>query len=166
MDHYGARCKSRNSRDKRCRKDASHVYLDLVVTHQRGDFTWIEPEVWGTQAHQAMEAAATFEIDLATWWRELAEQEIGATVPKAVEYGSTDLLDIGAQLGRFIGHALTDAQAAEFGCWFYLIGKLARATSALERADWPSDDTIKDIGIYTKMIQRIRATGSWPGEEL
>jgi hypothetical protein len=100
------------------------------------------------------------------WWRQLSEQEISDTVPKAIEYGATDLIDIGSQLGRFMKRDLTDAQAAELGCWFYLVGKMGRATSALERGEWPSDDTIKDTGIYIKMIQRIRSAGSWPGQEM
>lgn len=102
------------------------------------------------------------EQELRTWWMGQALREIEATVPKAVEYGSTDLVDIGSQMGRFIKRDLTDAEAAELGCWFYLVGKMARATAALERGDWPSDDTILDAGVYLKMIQRIRQSGGWP----
>lgn len=105
-------------------------------------------------------------LGLEEWWRQLSEREIEATVPKAIEYGATDLIDIGVQLGTWMKRPLTDAHAAELGCWFYLIGKIARATSAIGRGDQPSDDTIKDIGVYIKMIQRIRAAGGWPGEEL
>lgn len=125
-------------------------------------------EMQGAQV--ASEEARKFErsrtIPLDEWWRSVSEKEISDTVPKAIEYGATDLIDIGSQLGRFMKRDLSNQEAAELGCWFYLVGKMARATSALERGDWPSDDTIKDAGIYLKMIQRIRQAGSWPGEDL
>lgn len=117
-------------------------------------------------AQEARQAGRRDPQPLDEWWRKASEQEIADTVPKAIEYGATDLLDIGSQLGRFMDRKLTDAEAAELGCWFYLIGKLARATSALERGGWPSNDTIKDAGVYLKMIQRIRSVGGWPGDWL
>lgn len=100
------------------------------------------------------------------WWRTTSEREISDTVPKALEYGATDLIDIGSQLGRWMKRDLTDAEAAELGCIFYLVGKMARLTAAVDREEFASDDTIKDIGIYIKMIQRIRSAGSWPGQDL
>lgn len=117
-------------------------------------------------AQEARRRGRQTPLPLDTWWRKVAEREISDTVPKAIEYGATDLVDIGVQLGRWTKQELTDARAAELGCWFYLVGKMARATSALERGATPSDDTVKDIGIYVKMIQRIRDAGSWPGEDL
>ncbi len=170
------RCKSRAQvLGVRCTKPKAH-HLDLDVVHQNGLFVWRDQtaDQYGnhTHVHLMDEAAeltippASAEDQLRAWWQATSEAEIEQTVEKAVEYGSTDLIDIGSQLGRFMRRPLSDAEAAELGCWFYLIGKIGRATSALERGDWPSDDTIKDTGIYIKMIQRIRDTGSWPGVPL
>jgi hypothetical protein len=103
---------------------------------------------------------------LATWWRKQAETEILPTVEKAIEYGATDLIDIGLMLGRTMGWKVNAAEAAELGVFFYLIGKLARWQSAIERHELPSDDTLFDIGVYVRMAQRIRSAGGWPGKEV
>lgn len=102
---------------------------------------------------------------LAEWWRDQAEAEIAPTVDKAVEYGSTDLIDIGMMLGRTMGRDIEEEEAAELGVFFYLIGKIARWQSAIQRGERPSDDTLFDIGVYVRMAQRIRKTGGWPGVE-
>lgn len=107
----------------------------------------------------------TAEQELAEWWRETAEKEIVQTVAKAVEYGSTDLIDIGRSLARVAGRDIDDATAAEWGVFFYLEGKLSRWRSAITRGDVPSFDTLLDIGVYARMAQRIRMTGGWPGTE-
>lgn len=103
--------------------------------------------------------------ELAEWWRETAESEIEQTVAKAIEYGSTDLVDIGRSIARVAGREVEDAEAAEMGIFFYLEGKLSRWRSAIERGDVPSFDTLLDIGVYARMAQRIRMTGGWPGTE-
>lgn len=103
---------------------------------------------------------------LADWWRQLAEDEIQRTVPKAVEYGSTDLIDIGRNIARLSGRDVDDAQAAELGVYFYLEGKFARWRSAIMEGREVSDDTLFDIGVYIRMAQRIRHAGSWPGIDL
>jgi hypothetical protein len=146
----------------RCERRAGHT-----GAHQNGGLSWDQPHIEDAIGNKLLIEIDELPVkrDLADWWRDLTEQEIAATVPKAIEYGATDLIDIGSQMGRFIGRHLTDQDAAELGCWFYLIGKMARATSAIERGEKPSDDTVKDIGVYVKMIQRIRSAGSWPGED-
>lgn len=103
------------------------------------------------------------EEELRAWWFNKASSEIDATVPKAVEYGSTDLIDIGLMLARTMRREVTEEEAAELGVFFYLIGKIARWQSAIERGERPSDDTLLDIGIYVRMAQRIRESGGWPG---
>lgn len=105
-------------------------------------------------------------LELADWWRQTAENEIEQTVDKAVEYGATDLIDIGRTLGRVAGRELDDPTAAEWGVFFYLEGKLSRWRSAIERGDLPSFDCLLDIGVYARMAQRIRQCGSWPGVDL
>lgn len=106
------------------------------------------------------------ERDAATlrdWWMEVATQEVDRVVPKAVEYGSTDLVEIGRTLAFTMQrHDLSDAEHAELGVYFYLVGKMARWTDAVKEGRRVSDDTLHDIGVYVRMAQRIRAVGGWP----
>lgn len=106
----------------------------------------------------------TRRLELSEWWRHAANDEIERTVPKSVEYGATDLIDIGRDLARCAGRQVADEEAAELGVYFYLRGKLARWTDAVVRGERPSDDTLFDIGVYVRMAQRIRAAGGWPGK--
>ncbi len=103
---------------------------------------------------------------LAAWWREKAEAEIEQTVDKAVEYGATDLIDIGRNIARLSDREVTDQEAALMGVFFYLEGKFARWRSALHEGRPVSADTLLDIGVYVRMAQRINEAGSWPGVEL
>lgn len=103
--------------------------------------------------------------ELSRWWLDKAKLEIGQTVAKAVEYGSTDLIDIGHDLARVADRDLDDEEAAEWGIYFYILGKLSRWRSAMERGDRVSDDTLLDIGVYVRMAQRVREAGGWPGTE-
>lgn len=105
---------------------------------------------------------AELEAALTAWWMDKAEQETRAVVPKAVEYGATDLRDIGRDLAECMGRKVTDEEAAELGIFFYLRGKLSRWVDAVKRGDRPSDDTIYDIGVYCRMAQRNRDVGGWP----
>ena len=100
---------------------------------------------------------------LTEWWMDKAEEEVRRTVPKAVEYGATDLRDIGRDLAAMAGREVTDEEAAELGVYFYIRGKLSRWTDAVIRGDRVSDDTLFDLGVYVRMAQRIRDTGGWPG---
>lgn len=107
--------------------------------------------------------AQTTMLQLHEWWRELAEVEADQVVAKAVEYGSRDLVEIGKDLARCMGREASDQDAAELGVYFYLRGKLARWTEAVADGRTVSDDTLKDIGVYVRMAQRIRSHGGWPG---
>lgn len=100
---------------------------------------------------------------LTGWWMDKANEEASAVVPKAVEYGATDLRDIGRDLADCMGRTVTDQEATELGIFFYLRGKLSRWVDAVKRGDRPSDDTIYDIGVYCRMAQRNRDAGGWPG---
>jgi hypothetical protein len=104
-------------------------------------------------------------IELAEWWRTTAEAEIDQTVDKAVEYGATDLIDIGRNIARLAGREVDDQEAAELGIFFYLEGKFARWRSAIMEGRPVSKDTLLDIGVYVRMAQRVREFGSWPGTE-
>jgi len=100
---------------------------------------------------------------LTDWWTDQSHAEMEACVPKAVEYGSTDLAVIGRAQGRLMGrHDLTHEEATEMGIYFYLIGKLARWEDAIIHGRRVSDDTLHDASVYIKMQQRNRAVGGWP----
>lgn len=106
---------------------------------------------------------AQLEALLTEWWMDKAEEEVRRTVPKAVEYGALDLIQIGQDLALTAGREVSDAEAAEMGVYFYVRGKLARWTDAIIRGDRVSDDTLFDLGVYIRMAQRIRDAGGWPG---
>jgi hypothetical protein len=100
---------------------------------------------------------------LTEWWMGKAEEEVRRTVPKAVEYSSTDLRDIGRDLAECMGRTVTDQEAMELGISFYIRGKLSRWTGALISGRQVSEDTLFDLGVYVRMAQRVRDTGGWPG---
>lgn len=111
-----------------------------------------------------MEATTHKDIEaLTNWWRELAAIEADKVVPKAVEYGSTDLIEIGRTLAfTQHRHNLTEAEQAELGIYFYIVGKIARWSDAVREGRAVSDDTLHDIGVYVRMAQRVRQVGGWP----
>lgn len=159
-----------------CILPASHNQVDQEVTHRHGARVWYENsdgsahtlnairdyQTIGLIAEQ-MASSSDAEAQLRSWWFDKAASEIDQTVPKAIEYGSTDLIDIGLMLARTMRRAVSEPEAAELGVFFYLIGKVARWQSAIERGERPSDDTLLDIGVYVRMAQRIREAGGWPG---
>lgn len=101
------------------------------------------------------------------WWLDKAHKEIQRTVPKALEYGgkgaALDLVDIGRELGRLLGRPnMAEGEAQELGIWFYLRGKISRWSAAIMEGRRVSEDTLFDIGVYVRMVQRIRDVGAWP----
>lgn len=105
--------------------------------------------------------------ELADWWRARCEEEIEAVVPKAVEYGANSMIEVGRSMLRIAGRTdVTDGEAIEVACMFYLSGKLGRWIDAVAAGKRPSDDTVYDMGIYIKMAQRARDVGTWPGASL
>ena len=101
---------------------------------------------------------------LQDWWMEKSKQEVEACAPKAVEYGSGDLAEIGRQMSHMMGlnGSLNHAQYTELGIYFYLVGKIARWADALKNGRRVSEDTLHDIAVYTKMAQRNHEFGGWP----
>lgn len=107
------------------------------------------------------------------WWEQTAHDEVAQLVVKMVEYGglsrATDLAEIGRGLANSgvkmppeLATPEQEARYQELGCYFYLLGKFARWTAAVAEGRAVSDDTLLDIGIYVRMVQRIRAVGGWP----
>lgn len=151
------RCKSLAPRTGiRCAKDRNHPGLHA------NEAEGIPSTFWpGVPISPGM--PPTPEQRLTRWWMAHAKEEVDRTVPKAIEYSSTDLADIGHQLARTAGREVDSEEAAELGIFFYLQGKLSRWAGAIAQGKRPSDDTIFDIGVYCRMAQRIRDVGGWPG---
>lgn len=106
--------------------------------------------------------------DLAKWWVQVSEDEIMRTVPKSIEYGSADLKLMGDAMLLLLpqmAEGLTVEERSqvgqELGIAFYVLGKVARLFGAYEQGRLPSDDTWFDLGIYPKMVRRIREVGEW-----
>lgn len=127
-------------------------FLDPNITMEQ-----IMSDATAPDPHEAMRK------ELSDWWVKLANQEADKVVPKAVEYGALDLIQIGQDMALCFGRKISDEEAAELGVYFYLRGKLARWTDAVVTGRRVSDDTLHDIGVYVRMAQRIREKGSWPG---
>lgn len=116
--------------------------------------------------------------ELAEWWISTASAEIEPLIAKMQEYGgmgrAIDLEEIGRGLinsgvspwespGDGTPRALFEIREhQELGIYFYLLGKFARWTAAVKEGRPVSDDTLLDIGIYVRMVQRIRQKGGWP----
>lgn len=111
----------------------------------------------------AENTAVSMELLLTEWWLKRAEAEARAVVPKAIEYGSNSLMQLGYMMARLQGRTVDDSEALELGCWVNAVQKIERWTDAVLRGERTSDDSIYDLGIYVKMAQRIRDVGHWPG---
>lgn len=99
-------------------------------------------------------------FDVNKWWAETSLDDQLAFLPKFKEYGSNDLVEIGRTMLAVAGRDEDDDQVcAEVGIYFYLVGKIARWTEALQRGDRPSDDTLLDISTYAMMARLNRAGG-------
>lgn len=106
--------------------------------------------------------------DLIGWWGNTTGADIKEMLPKLLEYGGSgpavDLVDVGTFLYQMYGGAGTPSAetATELGIAFYLISKIARWKAALLEGERPSNDTLKDITVYSMMARRNRQAGGWP----
>lgn len=102
--------------------------------------------------------------ELEAWWADTSALDAEKVIPKAAEYGAGDLEEIGQTMAKIAKMGgLSEAQATELGIYYYVVGKLARWTSAVERGDQVSDDTLLDLTTYLMMARRARDVGGWPG---
>ena len=102
--------------------------------------------------------------DLYRWWMDLAHTEAEAAAAKAAEYGSNSMTELGHEINKIANRApITDAEATELACYFYIKGKIGRWSDSILSGTRVSDDTIHDIGVYVRMVQRVRSNGGWPG---
>lgn len=91
------------------------------------------------------------------WWLDVAGQDVEKFAPKLAEYGSHDLLIVGA--GLLPTHGGDAPLQLEAGVAFYALGKAARAVEALREGRTASPDTWLDLVTYGMMARRIQATG-------
>ena len=124
---------------------------------------------------QESTAGGSGDSPLVHWWVAMARDEISGMVSKMEEYGglnrATDLTEIGQamvmtgvpELGNNGGPELDQGSwLQELGIYFYLRGKFARWGAAIKEGRLVSEDTLTDIAIYTRMVQRVRSHGGWP----
>lgn len=119
-------------------------------------------------------SAMSIRESLRAWWLDTASKEVEPLIDKMFEYGgvgrSNDLMRIGKKmvdlgvpsLERNVDPEDGEAYLAELGVYFYIEGKMARWSAAVAEGRPVSDDTLLDIGIYVRMVQRMRAVGGWP----
>lgn len=101
--------------------------------------------------------------ELMEWWQTQSERDLAELLPKVGEYGAFDLQIIGdvlATMSNWDQNTPTRVKE-ELGCFFYLLGKVARMASAYRENRLPSDDTYHDAEVYAKMVRRIRDRGEW-----
>lgn len=102
-------------------------------------------------------------LALDAWWREDTEQELAGVMPKAIEYGSSDLNLMGQAMLMFMPQCQGKVDPEELAIAFYALGKTARLIGAYVDGRAPSEDTWHDLAVYAKMAKRVRAVGQWPG---
>jgi hypothetical protein len=100
---------------------------------------------------------------IVTWWQNVSTKDVQATAAKAAEYGSGDLGVMGSAMLALTADKWSEADAGEcnrtgleMAIVFYLHGKVARALSAFQAGRFPSEDTLKDITVYSMMLRYVR----------
>jgi len=101
---------------------------------------------------------------LEQFWMDEAKRELDILLPKAREYGSSDLRIMGYALRDWLGLDKFSAHdGEEMAIAFYALGKVARLLSAYQDGRLPSRDTWEDLAIYARMAIRVREAHGWPG---
>jgi hypothetical protein len=97
------------------------------------------------------------------WWIVNAQEAIEQVAPKAAEYGSTDLAELGRDLAMLMNRdGMTHEELTELGIYMYMLGKFSRWRDAIKDGRRVSLDTIYDIKVYATMAERNRDVGGWP----
>ncbi len=120
----------------------------------------VRPDLFKALGHRPAEPE---DPPAVAWWLADAREVAEATMPKAVEYGSIELVEAGRTLARLMGRPnVSDQEAMEVQIYQYVMGKMGRWTAAMSRGERVSDDTVFDILVYATMVRKIRQTGEWP----
>lgn len=113
----------------------------------------------GTPADEIERARAAIE----DWWLDNAREAINSVSPKAAEYGSTDLAELGRDLAMLMNRdGMGHEELTELGIYVYMLGKFSRWRDAIKDGRRVSRDTIYDIKVYATMAERNRDVGGWP----
>ena len=97
------------------------------------------------------------------WWLDNALEAIEQVAPKAAEYGSTDLAELGRDLAMLMDRdGMSHEELTELGIYMYMLGKFSRWRDAIKDGRRVSRDTIYDIKVYATMAERNRDVGGWP----
>jgi hypothetical protein len=132
-------------------------------------FTEVSRAVLARDKEQTMQQDLADQLsEIIAWWEQVARADANRTIPKALEYGASDLDMMGTAMLGMAGHQWDAAPAderrqigQEMAALFYLQGKVARAISALQQGRLASADTLFDITVYSMMLRRMRDFGSW-----
>jgi hypothetical protein len=95
------------------------------------------------------------------WLEDHMQEVFGKTIPKAVEYGSHDLLMMGEEMFALFPQLKGVVSPEELAIAFYIRGKIARLFGAYAQGKLPSDDTWLDTEVYAQMAQYVRQNGRW-----
>ena len=109
------------------------------------------------QEVEAEADSAEQEDDYMQWWADTSRAIANMVVPKAREYGSRDLVEIGREFAALAGRGeVSEGYAYELGVFFYLRGKVSRWSAAAARGELVSKDTLDDIIAYAMMALHNR----------
>jgi hypothetical protein len=109
--------------------------------------------------------------DLQAWAAGVVVEDLKSVKRQITEYGSIDLEIMG--MGLLEASSVptdqhTEQRGMEMALVFYLQGKVARCISAMAAGKPPSDDTLRDLRVYSLMLAHVREFGHWrigDGEE-
>jgi hypothetical protein len=108
--------------------------------------------------------------ELQQWLKAHDDHLYKEMIRKAVEYGASDFKVMGQALAGMIDGEVAEGEdrvmvmnhrGQLMAVAFYMLGKIARMTSAFERGELPGIDSAMDIEQYAKIYQKIAETGRW-----
>lgn len=111
-----------------------------------------------------MKAFNTTSFDeLCAWAMSEVNADLNSVKRQITEYGSIDLEIMGRGLQEMSGIPVTmdAAVGQEMAVIFYILGKVSRGISAIAAGQMPSEDSLRDITVYSLMLRHVRQFGHW-----
>lgn len=102
--------------------------------------------------------------DLRAWAMARVSADFESVKRQITEYGSIDLEVMGIGMREISGISVPDGAGdigMESALVFYLLGKISRCVSAIAAGQPPSDDSYKDLRVYSFMLGHVREFGHW-----
>lgn len=108
--------------------------------------------------------------DLQAWAMAQVSADFESVKRQITEYGSIDLDIMGIGMLEISGVPIPslipptdgqDAPGTEMALIFYLLGKISRCISAIAAGQRPSNDSYKDLRVYSFMLGHVREFGHW-----